>query len=78
MIIKILDCETGEKSIMIFTDEHADYLEFYLEGKFKISNKDIFHEGSRVSIDKFNCEMLVGLLQKWLDTNDKFSKENNN
>ena len=71
MIIKILDFETAEKAIVIFTNENDNYLEFHLEGKFEISKEDNFHEGTRVTIGKYDCEILIGLLQKWVDSNNK-------
>ena len=71
MIVKILDFETAEKAIVIFTNENDNYLEFHLEGKFEINKEDNFHEGTRVTIGKYDCQILIGLLQNWVDTNNK-------
>ncbi len=71
MIVKILDFKTAERAIVIFTNENDNYLEFHLEGKFEINKEDNFHEGTMVTIGKYDCEILIGLLKKWVDTNNK-------
>jgi hypothetical protein len=71
MIIRILDFETSEKAIVIFTNENDNYLEFHLEGDFEIKKEDNFHEGTRITIGKYDCEILIGLLQKWVDNKNK-------
>lgn len=71
MIVKILDFETAEKAIVIFTNENDNYLEFHLEGYFEIKKEDNFHEGTRITIGKYDCEILIGLLQKWVDNKNK-------
>ncbi len=73
MIVKILDFDTADKAVLIMTSENCDYLEVYLEGKFEINKKCEFQEGTRISIGKQDCNLLIGILQKWIDEQNESS-----
>lgn len=71
MITKILDTNIGNSAIVIIDHEDTNYLEFYLEGEFIVTDKNEFQEDTRIEISEYHVKMLSNLLESWLKNRSK-------